>query len=102
MMMVFAVKSFEPVAHLDFSQIAVIYILGSFGVVVPSPGGIGTYQYMLIIGLGLYGINQADAFSFSNIAFLSAQFFALVVYGIISVIILYFFIPVRKMEGRET
>lgn len=88
LMFVFACKAFPPTSQLGFIPMLVVYVFGSFGVFIPSPGGMGTYHFMVILGLGLYGIHQTDAFSFANIAFASAQFLALIIYGIISLIVL--------------
>jgi uncharacterized membrane protein YbhN (UPF0104 family) len=77
----------------------VVYVFGSFGVFIPSPGGMGTYHFMVIIGLGLYGIHQADAFSFANIAFASAQFMALIIFGIVSLIVLSWY---NKSKMKDT
>jgi glycosyltransferase 2 family protein len=89
LMFYFACQAFPPTSSLDLIPMLVVYVFGSFGVFIPSPGGMGTYHFMVILGLGLYGLNQADAFSFANIAFASAQFFALVIFGIFSLILLY-------------
>lgn len=88
MMFVFACKAFPPTSQLGPIAMLVVYVFGSFGVFIPSPGGMGTYHFMVIIGLGLYGFQQTDAFSFANIAFASAQFFALLIYGVCSLIFL--------------
>jgi uncharacterized protein (TIRG00374 family) len=88
LMFVFACKAFPPTSHLGVVPMLVVYVFGSFGVFIPSPGGMGTYHFMVILGLGLYGLNQTEAFSFANIAFASAQFLALIIYGIISLIII--------------
>ncbi|HEX5625294.1 MAG TPA: lysylphosphatidylglycerol synthase transmembrane domain-containing protein [Saprospiraceae bacterium] len=88
LMFVFACKAFPPTSQLALIPMLVVYVFGSFGVFIPSPGGMGTYHFMVILGLGLYGIHQTDAFSFANIAFASAQFFALVIYGVLSLIVL--------------
>ncbi len=85
-MFVFACKAYAPTADLSLIQMLVVYVFGSFGVFIPSPGGMGTYHFMVIIGLGLYGLNQADSFSFANIAFAFGQFFALILFGIVSLI----------------
>ena len=88
LMFVFACKAFPPTAQLGIIPMLVVYVFGSFGVFIPSPGGMGTYHFMVILGLGLYGLQQTDAFSFANIAFASAQFLALIIYGVLSLIIL--------------
>ncbi|MBK8956335.1 MAG: flippase-like domain-containing protein [Saprospiraceae bacterium] len=81
LMFVFACKSYQPTSGLNSIQMLVVYVFGSFGVFIPSPGGMGTFHYLVIISLGMYGIHQADAFSFANIAFTWGQFLALVVFG---------------------
>lgn len=91
LMFVFACKSFEPTANLPIVPMLVVYVFGSFGVFIPSPGGMGTYHFMVILGLGLYGLQQADAFSFANIAFTFGQFFALIIFGVGSLIALPWF-----------
>jgi glycosyltransferase 2 family protein len=88
LMLVFAMKAFGPTSHLSFGQMLVVYIFGSFGVFIPSPGGMGTYHYLVILSLSYYGLQQADAFSFANIAFTSGQFMALVIFGTASLILL--------------
>ncbi|MCC6753399.1 MAG: flippase-like domain-containing protein [Saprospiraceae bacterium] len=86
LMFAFACKAFEPTASLGLGQMLVIYVFGSFGVFIPSPGGMGTFHYLVIVSLSLYGIQQADAFSFANIAFTWGQFLCLVVFGTASLI----------------
>jgi len=90
-MFVFACKAYGPTSELSLIQMLVVYVFGSFGVFIPSPGGMGTYHFMVIIGLGLYGLNQADSFSFANIAFAFGQFFALIVFGFVSLIAISWF-----------
>ncbi len=86
LMLVFAIKSFEPTSALTAIQIFVVYVFGSFGVFIPSPGGMGTYHYLVILSLGYYGLQSADAFSFANIAFVCGQFLALVIFGLLSLL----------------
>lgn len=50
-MFVFACKAYGPTSELSLIQILVVYVFGSFGVFIPSPGGMGTYHFMVIIGL---------------------------------------------------
>lgn len=87
LMFVFACKSFGPTAGLGLIPMFVVYIFGGLGVFIPSPGGMGTYHYLVIISLGMYGLQKADAFSFANIAFAWGQFFALLVFGTISAVL---------------
>lgn len=89
LMFVFACKSFAPTGNLNLTQMLVVYVFGSFGVFIPSPGGMGTFHYLVSMSLGLYGVLEADAFSFANIAFTWGQFLALVLFGTASLIWIY-------------
>jgi len=65
--------SFAPVANLEAVAGLVVFVFGTLGIVIPSPGGMGTYQFLISEGLVLYNIPAAEAFSFANIMFFSVQ-----------------------------
>ncbi len=81
--------SFEPTADLSPVVALMVFVFGAFGIVIPSPGGMGTYHWLVIAALGIYGVNQYDAFSFANIAFFSIQIFCNIAFGLISVALLF-------------
>ena len=81
--------AFEPTANLSPVVGLMVFVFGAFGIVIPSPGGMGTYHWLVIAALGIYGINQYDAFSFANIAFFSIQIFCNITIGIIAIILLF-------------
>jgi glycosyltransferase 2 family protein len=56
--------------------------------IVPSPGGMGTYHVMAVAALTLFSVNSNDAFSFANIMFFSIQIFYNIVIGSASLILL--------------
>lgn len=66
-------KAFPPTAHLDMSAALMVFVFGTLGFVIPSPGGMGTFHALCIAGLALYGIAGSDAFSYANIAFFAVQ-----------------------------
>lgn len=80
--------AFEPTAHLGPVAGLVIFVFGTLGIVFPSPGGMGSYHYLVGEGLALYGIEQGDAFSFANIIFFSVQLFCNVLLGLIALVLL--------------
>ncbi|MBK7226556.1 MAG: lysylphosphatidylglycerol synthase transmembrane domain-containing protein [Saprospiraceae bacterium] len=88
LMLFFALKSFPPTASIPPSAGLAIYVFGAMGMIIPTPGGVGSYHYLTMLGLSYYGINEIDAFSFSNIAFFSAQFATNILLGIIALIVL--------------
>jgi glycosyltransferase 2 family protein len=63
-------------------------VFGTFGIVIPSPGGMGTYHVLATAALVIHGVNSNDAFSFANIVFFSIQIFYNIVIGILSIILL--------------
>jgi uncharacterized protein (TIRG00374 family) len=65
--------SFGPTADLAPVAGLVVFVFGTLGIVVPSPGGMGTYQYLISEALMLYGVAFTEAFAFSNIMFFTVQ-----------------------------
>ncbi len=83
--------SFEPVAHLGPVAGLIVFVFGTLGMVFPSPGGMGSYHLLISQGLIIYGINGADAFSFSNIVFFTINIFGNIIFGLFFFIALPFF-----------
>ncbi len=91
-------KSFAPTAHLPAVAGLVIFVFGTLGIVFPSPGGMGSYHFLVSEGLALYQINPADAFSFANILFFSVAIFCNVFFGIIAFI----YLPIINRSHGES
>lgn len=87
-------KAFPPTEHLTASAALMVFVFGTLGFVIPSPGGMGTFHALCIAGLALYGINGGDAFSYANIAFFTIQIFYNIVAGVSSLVLL----PVLNKE----
>lgn len=94
--------AFEPTANLAPTVALMVFVFGAFGIVIPSPGGMGTYHWLVIAALGIYGINEIDAFSFANIAFFSIQIFCNVIIGLVAIALLFLvnknYVPKHKAE----
>ena len=80
--------AYEPTAGLSPVAGLMVFVFGAFGIVIPSPGGMGTFHFLAIQALAMYGISGGDAFSFANILFFSVQLGCNVVVGIVALIIL--------------
>lgn len=93
----FNLKAFGPTAHLGFGAALMVFVFGTLGFVVPSPGGMGTFHALAIAGLALYGIGGGDAFSYANIAFFTIQIFYNVVAGVLALVLL----PYLNKKGVE-
>jgi len=65
--------AFGPTEDLGFTVALVVFVFGTFGIVIPSPGGMGSYHALVIAALAIYGITGSDAFSFANFSFFVTQ-----------------------------
>lgn len=82
--------AYEPTSHLPPSAGLIVFDLGAIGMVMPSPGGMGTYHYMLMQGLHLFGVDKVSGFSFANILFFSIQIFCNIGFGLLALVMLPF------------
>lgn len=83
-------KAFFPTEHLGMVAGLVVFTFGSLGIVFPSPGGMGSYHFLVGEALQMYGVNGYDGFSFANIVFISIQLFCNIFFGVVFLIILPF------------
>ena len=79
--------AFSPTAHLGFTVALMIFVFGTFGIVIPSPGGMGSYHFLVMAALALYGVTGSDAFSFANFSFFATHFCNIIL-GLVAVIFL--------------
>lgn len=61
---VFALPS---TSHIDPSSGLFVVIVGALGILAPSPGGIGTFHYFAMVGMGIIGVAADDALSFATL-----------------------------------
>lgn len=80
--------SFGPTSSLGVPAALMVFTLGSLGMLIPTPGGMGSFHYLAVVALGLYGVNSADGFSFANIVFFSVQLGCNVTLGLLALILL--------------
>ncbi len=88
LMQYLAFFSFAPTENLGPVAGLVVFAFGSLGIVVPTPGGMGSFHFLTAEALAIYGIQGADAFTYANIVFFSIQIFANIIFGTISLIVL--------------
>jgi hypothetical protein len=80
--------AFEPTAHLSATVALVVFVFGGWGIVIPSPGGMGTYHFLATTALGFYGIAGDDGFSWSNISFFTIQIGCNITVGLLALVLL--------------
>lgn len=88
LMTYFALFSFAPTESLGAEAALLVFVFGSFGIVIPSPGGMGTYHALVVAALAIYHVRGDDAFSLANIIFFDIQIFTTIIFGILALIIL--------------
>ncbi len=88
MMTFLCFKAFEPTASLGPVAALTTFVFGSLGIVIPSPGGMGTYHFLTTEALQLYGLSGDDGFSFSNLMFFSVNVFGNIFFALLAVILL--------------
>lgn len=85
-------KAFPFCEELSLMAALTVFVLGTFGVIIPSPGGMGTWHFIVIELLALYGIQRdSDAGAYAlvmhgiqDILFIVAGFAALMLMPVIN------------------
>jgi len=80
--------AFAPTAHLSLVAALITFVFGGWGIVIPSPGGMGTYHFLAQTALAMYGISGEDGFSWANISFFTIQLGGNVAIGLSSWLLL--------------
>lgn len=80
--------AFEPTSGLSPLAGLVVFVFGGWGIVIPSPGGMGTYHFLAQTALSIYGVSGDDGFSWANISFFSVQLGCNVFIGTLSLLLL--------------
>lgn len=70
LMLYFSFWMFDFTADLSAGAGLVTYVFGALGMLVPVQGGIGTYEFMTIQALAIYGIGKTAAGTFALFAHL--------------------------------
>lgn len=80
--------AFEPTQHLTPIAGLIVFVFGTLGIVFPSPGGMGSYHFLVTQSLIILGLSSIDSFSFAMILYFSIQLFGNIVFGLISLAML--------------
>ena len=89
--------AFDFTAHLALTDGFVIFVMATLGMVFPSPGGMGSWDFLTIEGLKLYGIAYENAATYALITHAS-QIILLITFGLLSLIALSFVKPVDQIK----
>lgn len=80
--------AFPPTAHLGPDAALMLFVFSALGIIIPSPGGMGSYHLMVIQALALYDVSGADALSFANILFFAVNLGCNILFGLIGLAVL--------------
>lgn len=75
-------------ANLGGETAMMILLFGSLGLIVPTPGGMGSYHFLLVEALSIFGVSKVDGFSFANLIFFSINIFGNILLGLTAYIAL--------------
>ena len=90
--------SMEQTSHLTYSDGLFLLVLGGIGMVIPTPGGIGSYHAIVMIGLSVIGVGTiffGEGGSSSNPALLfptiihAGQTLMAIIMGLIGLLVLF-------------
>ncbi len=88
LMTYFVILAFSPTAALSIEAALVTFVSGGWGIVVPSPGGMGTYHFLTGEALQLYDVSPLDSFSWANISFFTINIGCNVLIGLFALLAL--------------
>ena len=98
-MMVYVVFYAIPATSgLTVRECFLIQVAGSLGIVLPVPGGIGAYHFLVMSALTVLGLTKEEGLSFATIVH-SSQTLMLLITGLVGLIFLYF--ERRKIKPNE-
>ncbi|MEZ4991982.1 MAG: lysylphosphatidylglycerol synthase transmembrane domain-containing protein [Saprospiraceae bacterium] len=80
--------AFPPTSHLSALAGFIVFIFGGWGIVIPSPGGMGSYHFLVQTALMMYGVSGDDGFSWAMIAFISIQLGCNILIGLLGLLLL--------------
>ena len=78
---------FPETAHLTLGQAVFILVAGGFGIVMPTPAGIGSYHFFVTAALVTINIEQDIAASFALVVH-SSQTIMIILTGVFATIVL--------------
>lgn len=101
LMVYICIYALPATEHLSPSSGLLVMIAAGFGMVVPTPGGIGAYHYLVMLGLGVLGIASSDGVSFATLVH-TGQLVMTVISGLIATGFLYRARKKKKVTPQTT
>ncbi len=80
--------AYAPTANLGAEAALTTFVSGGWGIVIPSPGGMGSYHYLAQSALELYGLPGEDGFAWANISFFTINIGCNILIGLVALLFL--------------
>jgi len=77
----------DSTSHLGIDAALTTLIVATIAVIIPAPGGLGSFHYFVPLGLLLYGINIQDGTNYAIISHASQMLMILVIGGISAILV---------------
>jgi uncharacterized protein (TIRG00374 family) len=91
----FILYAFAGTSHLGFGAGLTVLLFGTAAMIVPIPGGVGTFEFLVPAALAIYGIAPILGNSYALVTH-AIQVIVIIGVGIVSII--YFIIKSRKLK----
>ncbi|PTM05050.1 MAG: UPF0104 family protein [Bacteroidetes bacterium] len=88
LMIYVVVFALPATAEIGLANGLFVMIAGGMGMVLPSPGGIGSYHYLVMLALSVLGVSQVDGLSFATLVH-GGQFLMTIIAGLIAMPFIY-------------
>ena len=89
-------RALEATAGLDWHAGLFLLVMGGIGMSAPSPGGIGTYHFLVQQGLLLYGVTEDHGLSFAYLMH-GSQTIVVIILGAIS----FLYLTLKSRKANE-
>ena len=90
--------AFDGTSHLGISAGFTVLLFGTIAMIIPIPGGIGTFEVLVPEALNIYGISSSVASSYTLMTH-AIQFFVIAGVGIFSIV--YVIFKLKKTSNHE-
>lgn len=97
LMVYFCFYAIPETSHLGTNAGLTVLVLSTVAILLPAPGGLGTFHFFVAKGLVLYGIVEADGKAYATIAHAS-QMLMFIFFGSLS---LFLMIPLKRRAKEE-
>jgi hypothetical protein len=90
--------AFDGTAHLGISAGFTVLLFGTIAMIIPIPGGIGTFEVIVPEALNIYGVSSSVADSYTLMTH-AIQFLVIFCVGIFSTV--YVIFKLKKANNNE-